>query len=155
MIADTHIPEVAEKVPDEALKRFEGVDMILHAGDLVSLDVLKQLNSIAKTVAVYGNMDYSAARSSLPEKTVVEAGKYKIGLTHGGGAPWDIVERVRAEFEHVDAIVFGHTHQPLNESIDGILFFNPGTPTDLRFSSKQSIGIIETGDDIKGRIIEL
>lgn len=155
VISDTHIPVVADKIPEEALKQFEGVDMILHSGDLVSLDVLEQLNKIAKTVAVYGNMDYSAARGSLPDKIVVKAGKFTIGLIHGGGAPWDITDRIRREFDKVNVIVFGHTHQPMNEWLDGVLFFNPGTPTDLRFSHKKTVGIIEAGADIKGRIVEL
>ncbi len=155
VISDTHIPVVTDKIPEDVLKQFDGVDLILHAGDLVSLDVLDELNKIAKTVAVYGNMDYSASRYSLSDKTVVKAGKFRIGLIHGGGAPWDIADRIRRQFDKVNAIVFGHTHQPMNEWIDGILFFNPGTPTDLRFSHKKTVGIIEVGADLKGRIVEL
>lgn len=155
VIADTHVPVVAPQVPDEVIKAFQGVDMILHAGDLVSYDVVEQLGKIAKTVAVHGNMDHEAAREKLPDKTVVEVGDFKIGLIHGGGAPWDIVERARAEFDDVDVIVFGHTHQPMNEVIDGVLFFNPGTPTDRRFSSILSVGILEVGEDITTEMIHL
>lgn len=155
VISDTHVPVVADVLPEEIVERFDGVDMILHAGDLVSLDIIKQLESIAPTIAVRGNMDYSDVRSALPVKTVVDAERFKIGLIHGGGAPWDIVERVKNEFEGVDAIVFGHTHQVLNEVVGGILFFNPGTPTDTRFSARRTIGFLEAGKDLKGRIVDV
>lgn len=155
VIADTHIPVVAAEIPKDVLEHFKDVDMILHAGDLVSVDVLQELNRIAKTVAVSGNMDHQAVREALPVKTVVEANGYKIGLIHGGGAPWDIVERIREEFDDVDIIVFGHTHQPVKEAVGGVLFFNPGSPTDYRFSSIMSIGILELGEDIDARHIHL
>ncbi len=155
VISDTHIPVVSETLPDEVIEHFKDVDLILHAGDLVSIDVLESLNKIAKTIAVSGNMDQKKVRSVLPEKTIVEAGIYKIGLIHGGGAPWDIVERISKEFDDVDVIVFGHTHQPMDEVVDGVLFFNPGTPTDYRFSSIQSVGILDIEDDISTKMIHI
>jgi putative phosphoesterase len=85
----------------------------------------------------------------------LEVNHFKIGLTHGDGAPQGIVERVKHHFTDVDAIIFGHSHQPLNEQRDGILFFNPGSPTDRIFAPYTSIGILEVNDTITGRIIIL
>lgn len=80
VIADTHIPVVAGKLPDEVFAQFRGVDMILHAGDLVTIKVLDSLSKLSKTIAVQGNMDYLDARNALPVKTVVEAGKFLLSL---------------------------------------------------------------------------
>lgn len=155
VIGDTHIPVVAEKLPDEVFGLFRGVDLILHTGDLVSLKVLDSLSKLSKTIAVQGNMDYLDVRDALPVKTVVEAGKFKIGLIHGWGPPWGMVERIKEELEGVDAIVFGHTHEAMNEIKGGTLFFNPGTPTDTRFSSSLSVGMLEVDRKIKAKIINL
>lgn len=153
VIGDTHIPVVAEKLPQEVFSLFRGVDLILHTGDLLTLKVLDSLSKLSKTIAVQGNMDYLDVRNALPVKAVVEAGKFKIGLIHGWGPPWGLVDRIKGEFKGVDAIVFGHTHEAMNEVKEGTLFFNPGTPTDTRFSSSLSVGMIEVGTKIRGKII--
>lgn len=158
VISDTHIPSVTDRLPERVFGEFRGVDMILHAGDIVSLPVLESLEKLSKVVAVCGNMDHLDICDKLPAKTVVEAGKFRIGLIHGFGPPNTLLEWVQIQFEDdkVDAIVFGHSHHAMNEVIDGVLFFNPGTPTDRRFSHELSIGMLEIGEKgIKGKIIEL
>lgn len=158
VISDTHIPSVADKLPERIVEIFSGVDLIIHAGDAVSGYVHEYLGLIADEVAVCGNMDHLDLCNELPAKRIVEAGKYRIGLTHGFGAPGRLVDWVRHQFEgeNVDAIVFGHSHQAMNEVVDGILMFNPGTPTDRRFSRDQTVGILEVTDtSITGRIIKL
>ncbi len=158
VISDTHIPSVTDKLPERVFAEFRGVDMILHAGDIVSLAVLESLASLSKVIAVCGNMDHLDVCAELPHKTIVEAGDFKIGLTHGFGSPGSLLDWVKKQFEgdEVDAIVFGHSHHSFNEVIDGVLFFNPGTATDHRFSRELSIGMLEVDDSgIKGRIIEL
>ena len=105
--------------------------------------------------AVYGNMDSSEAQTALPEKKIIRAGKFKIGLTHGSGAPNTLVERIGKEFKDVDIIVFGHSHKPLNEKINGVLFFNPGSATDTVFAKKRTIGLLELNADIRGEIIAI
>jgi putative phosphoesterase len=155
VIADTHIPVVADKLPDEVFTQFRGVDMILHAGDLVTIKVLDSLSKLSKTIAVQGNMDYLDVRKALPVKTIVESGKFRIGLIHGWGPPWGLVDRIKNEFRGVDVVIFGHTHEAFSEVINNVLFFNPGTPTDIRFSSSLSIGLLEIGDQINASIIHL
>ena len=134
---------------------FHDVDLILHAGDVVETSVLDMLQEFAPVEAVRGNMDTVPIQNSFPSTKVLEIENMKIGLTHGDGTPQGIVERVRKYFTDVDAIVFGHTHQAMNEVRDGILFFNPGSPTDRIFAPYTSIGILEVTDTIKGKIIRL
>ena len=101
-------------------------------------------------------MDSQAIRDELKTKEIIEIGKFKIGLIHGYGAPAGMIDTVASEFTGVDAIVFGHTHSPVNESKNGVLFFNPGSPTDTVFAKINSFGIIEITDDaIKAAIVKL
>lgn len=157
VISDTHMPRTAEDLPACIYEEIKRSDMILHAGDFVDIDVLNKLRKLDKPLkAVCGNMDSQAIRNELKEKEIVEAGKFKIGLIHGYGAPAGLVETVASEFTGVDAIVFGHTHSPVNMTKDGVLFFNPGSPTDTVFAKANSFGILEITDDaIKGTIVKI
>ena len=156
VISDTHIPIAAQKLPAEIFKIFKDVDMILHAGDLVDISVLRDLSKLAETHAVCGNMDPAELQRQLPEKEVVRVGKFSIGLIHGHGAPFNLMNRIKGEFDQkVDAIVYGHSHSPVNEYRDGILFFNPGSPTDLIFAKYKSCGMLTISNKIEGRIIKL
>lgn len=158
VISDTHIPVRAKKIPNEILELFRGVDKILHAGDLVDITVLTILKSICSDVkAVWGNMDPPEIRNSLPQREIIDAGKYKIGLTHGSGSPAGLIEQTKGIFKNdkVDIIVFGHSHYPINEKREGIIYFNPGSPTDKIFSPYNSYGIIEINDKIETRIIRI
>jgi len=155
IISDTHIPKTAQELPDAVTKAFASVDMILHAGDLVEKAVIAELEKMAPTHAVYGNMDIDEVKSSLPPKDIIEVGGFRIGLIHGYGAPSKLVESVSREFTKVDAIVFGHSHSAFNKKIKGVLLFNPGSPTDKIFTPYNTYGILEVGDGIEGRIIRI
>lgn len=154
-VSDTHI--LKRPLPDRILEALRGVDLILHAGDILEPEVMERLSTVAKTLAVAGNMDYGKLKQTLPAKLVVEAEGRRIGLIHGSGGPQGITQMVRREFqgEQVDAIVFGHTHEPYNREEYGIYFFNPGSPTDKIFARINSVGILEVGESINGRIILL
>lgn len=154
-MSDTHIPKAAPGLPEKVRKGLRGVDIILHAGDLVEASVLKELNKIAPTKAVCGNMDDADLCGKLPRKMVVKASRFRIGLIHGWGHPERLPEAISGEFTGVDAVVFGHSHKPMNERIGGVLYFNPGSPTDKVFAEYNSYGIIEVGKDVKGAIIKL
>lgn len=155
VISDTHIPKAASDLPESVYNELRGVDMILHAGDLVELEVLRKLQNIAPTRAVHGNMDMFEAKESLPEKDIIKVGRFRIGLIHGYGAPGQIAQTVSKEFKNVDVIVFGHSHSPFLEKIKNTLLFNPGSPTDKIFARYNSFGILEVGKEITGRIIRL
>ncbi len=155
VVSDTHIPRAAGELPEGLLRGLAGVDLILHAGDILEPSVLDDLRAIAPVEAVCGNMDHHPAIRNLPGRRVISAAGRSIGLTHGSGAPQGLVARVMRMFEGVDCIVFGHSHSAFNETINGVLLFNPGTPTDRRFTKSHTFGIIEIGETITGRIISL
>ncbi|MGD9015707.1 MAG: metallophosphoesterase family protein [Candidatus Omnitrophota bacterium] len=158
VISDTHIPNRAKAIPSEVLDALKGVDMILHAGDLVDLSILDVLKSVCPDVkAVWGNMDPLKTRKGLPEKQIITIGKYRFGLTHGKGSPAFLIDTITDIFKNdkVDVIVFGHSHSPINEKRGKILYFNPGSITDTVFSPFNSYGIIEINDEIKTNIVRI
>ena len=153
VISDTHL-----RRPDDGLraiirKHFHDAELILHAGDLVDLSVLDAFGDV-EVIGVRGNMDPRSVEEEMPAKRVVEIGRFRIGLIHGWGSPHDLEDRIRGEFTRVDCIVYGHSHYPVNRVRDGILFFNPGTACDRRWSVSNTVGILEVGPDaITGRIV--
>jgi putative phosphoesterase len=156
VLSDTHIPVVAPSLPDELLGLLEreGVSLILHAGDLVVPEVIDQLLEAAPVKAVAGNMDVPVLQESLPSKDTILVEDVRIGLIHGWGPSRGLSLRVWGAFsgDEVDCVVFGHSHLPHNEELKGVLLFNPGTPTDSRFSPQKSLGILEIdGGQVKGR----
>jgi len=156
VISDTHIPERALDLPKEIYAAFKDCELILHAGDLISIDVLKSLEKICPVTAVVGNMDSPEVRIRLKEKEIISVGNFKIGLIHGKGHPKNLLDFIKGAFnDKLDAVVFGHSHTPLNEKKEGVLYFNPGSPTDTLFSPCRSYGILEIGSDIKGTIVKI
>lgn len=158
VISDTHIPDRAKEIPQRILEEFKKVDMIIHVGDLVELNVLDKLAALCNDVkAVWGNMDPPEVKSKLPEKEILKIKNFKIGIMHGYGPPNKLIEMLTDVFknEGVDLIIFGHSHSGVNESRGGVLFFNPGSATDKVFASYNSYGIIEINDKIEARIIKI
>lgn len=156
--SDTHCKNVAQVEGLHDLLRTYAMDadMILHAGDLVIPDVVDALAELAPLVAVRGNMDFTIG-DKLPTDETVEAGGVKIGLTHGEGPPFGLIERVRERFpgNAVDVIVFGHTHEPFLQTVDGVLMLNPGSPTDRRFTDHNSIAVLTLDQTASAEIIDL
>lgn len=157
VISDTHIPDRCAHLPEKILKSFKDVDLIVHAGDLVDLCVLDELNiSKAKLIVVAGNMDQAAVRDKYPPKQIFEVLGFKIGLMHGNGAPANLIKLLKDAFktDKPDLIIFGHSHQAMNELIDGVLFFNPGSATDY-IAQNCTFGIIEINDKINAKILKV
>jgi len=157
VLSDTHIPIIARELPGKVREQIEDCDLIIHAGDAVDMSVIDDLARYAPVKAVCGNMDSDELRRKLPEKTVFEAGGKKIGVVHGRGPDVRVLSVVRKEFRRLpDIVVFGHSHAPCNEKVDGTLFFNPGSACDTVFAKNRSFGVIDIdGDDISERIIAL
>ena len=154
VVSDTH----SRPVPPEVLESFKDVDFIIHAGDFCSLEDLKQFQKVKMVKAVHGNMDEHDLHSILPERDIVLWKNFKIGLYHGRGPANRVVDVVQEEFKNdqVDAVVFGHSHQPFNEELKGVLYFNPGSPNDTIFAPYCSYGILEVnGDKLIGKIIKV
>ncbi|MBN2168410.1 MAG: metallophosphoesterase family protein [Actinobacteria bacterium] len=153
VLADTHL--TGEPVPEYIIDAMRGVDMILHAGDILDMAVLDQLAVLAETIAVRGNMDRGDVNRILPARRMIEVKGFKIGLTHGFGAPEGMMQKVGSQFDDVDCIVFGHTHKPLVKDEKGIIYFNPGTPIKKAFTSGNSVGFLEVSDKIIPRILDM
>jgi uncharacterized protein len=156
VISDTHIPRAAQDLPQVLYDEIKNCDMIIHAGDFSEKELYDKLASMKKIAAVYGNMDSQDLSHILGEKKIIEIERFRIGLVHGHGAPKELMETVRGQFNGVDAIVYGHAHEPTNIVKGGVLFFNPGTPTDTVFADVNTYGILEVTDKkIEGKIIKL
>lgn len=152
VISDTHLKEPSPELLRLAGTVFKDVDMILHAGDIVSLQVLGAFQG-KKVVAVRGNMDLPDSKSILNDLEIIEADNFRIGLVHGWDSPSGLEQRIRKKFDRVDVIVYGHSHAPANHVVDGILFFNPGSfKSDWR-SKEMTVGILTLGEKITGEII--
>lgn len=135
LISDTFIPDKVSKLPLEVLNIFEGVDLIIHAGNLASMDVKKDLEKIAPVLAVQGDRDREYGLN-LPKTIIRSFDGFKIGVNHGEVHPKGDTQQLYylAEELGVDVLISGHTHQPLIERIDNILLLNPGSPTAPIFS---------------------
>ncbi len=149
------VSQQAEDLCELVSPWFKDVDLIIHAGDFVCYQVITALEEFAPVEGVAGNMDPQEVRSRLPVKTVVKADSCKIGVIHGYGAPHGLETKLRPEFDNVDCIVFGHTHHSFNQQVDGVLMFNPGSPTDKRWAHSRSIGIIHAGKSLECENIPL
>lgn len=157
VISDTHI---VDAWLDDSLinfvqdQHFQGVDLVLHAGDLVDPQILNCFTA-CPVLAVCGNMD--APNAGLPMRRVISSGPFRIGLAHGWGSPDGLEQRLLNEFssENIDCMVYGHSHMPACRWQGEQLLFNPGSPTDRRNAPFHSVGILEVGDTIQGRIIPL
>jgi putative phosphoesterase len=145
VISDTHLPRGARRLPEACVERIEAADLLLHAGDFSTLEVLRELEAIGPpVVGVHGNVDSAELRRLLPEEHVVEAGGGRIAMLHDAGPSAGRLARMRARFgERADLVVFGHSHTPLHEQADdGFQLLNPGSPTERRRAPTHTMGLI-------------
>jgi len=142
VISDTHLPRGRRRLPDACVERIRGSDLLLHAGDIATPEVLDELAAIGPAVhAVYGNVDAPPLRERLPEALTVDADGAAVAMVHDAGPARRRLERMRARFPDADAVVFGHSHIPLHEEADGFQIFNPGSPTDRRRQPRHTMGV--------------
>ncbi len=129
-------------------KLLQGVDVILHAGDIGRFVLLKALKSIATVYAVYGNTDGADIRSLLPRSLNVELQGMKFFITHDIGAPEVFHSRWRLTSPdgRPDFVIFGHTHRKLFRQIGPSQYLNPGSATSPRDSAQASICLLEISD---------
>ncbi|TCS83610.1 metallophosphoesterase family protein [Tepidibacillus fermentans] len=154
VISDTHIPRRGKWIPDIVFQSIESSDLIIHAGDFTSYELLVDLQSIKPLEGVAGNNDGPEILMQLGKKKIVQYAGYHIGIIHGDGIYGTTIQRVKQAFakDRVDIVVFGHSHQAYQEWDDGVLYFNPGSPTDKRRSPKYSFGELELGEKIEPKI---
>lgn len=146
VLSDTHRTDGAA-VP-VAVHRFDGsVDLIVHAGDFTGADFLDALGKVAPVIGVKGNMDSPEIAAILPEIEEITLQYLKIGVIHGRGSPGDVPYFARASFDKPDLIIFGHTHVPYLEKINGAIMLNPGSLTSPRHSSRGTCAVIALTDE--------
>jgi len=154
VLSDTHLTRVTPDLKKLLQTHLEDVDLILHAGDMVSLAVYEFLQG-KPVEAVQGNMDDWNLKALLPDKKTITLEGVTIGLIHGWGPAGGLEGRIIPAFSHVDCLVYGHSHTPANHWSDGVLFFNPGSASGIGFSRKPTIGILHIDGGLKGEIIEI
>lgn len=154
VMSDTHIREATAEFRALCSEYCDGADMVIHLGDWEKAAVLDYMEQYPLE-AVCGNTDEYAIQERLPVKKVVSAGGFRLGLAHGWGPPSGIRLRLEQEFTGVDAILFGHTHQPLTLRENGLLWFNPGSVFLGRGTMQKSIGILRIEDEIEAEIVQI
>ncbi len=146
VISDTH-----GRIPSGVPKAFEGVDLIIHAGDIGDEKVLDKLSKIAPVVAVRGNMDFGRWANKLPQSEIIEIDQIVLYVLH-------IANRLDAEPGKTGfkAIITGHTHRPDKYKKNGITFLNPGSASYPKFGNPASVALLQLQRDVlSARIIEL
>ncbi|MGB9617970.1 MAG: metallophosphoesterase family protein [Desulfomonilaceae bacterium] len=156
VLSDTHL-----RKPDSVLDRilneiFKDMDMIVHAGDIVAYSVLEVLERRG-VLAVCGNMDDYEVAGHAPQVRRIPLGGKTLGLIHGWGSKVGLAQRILAAFvPKPDIIVFGHSHEPFAEEIDGTYLFNPGSAGQSRYGGRSTVGMLSLeGNLIQGSIIPL
>ena len=148
LLADTHVPTRARRLPDAVWREVDRADVVLHAGDWVDVDTLDLLEArAARLVGVHGNNDGAELRARLPEVARVELEGVRIAMVHETGAATGRETRMDAAFPRsgsgggsgsgrdggTDVLVFGHSHIPWETTTPaGLRLLNPGSPTDRR-----------------------
>jgi uncharacterized protein len=146
VISDTH-----GLMRPQALAALQGCDLIIHAGDVGSTEVIKALSGIAPTHVVRGNIDDADWAASLPMTEIVEVGERRFFVLH---------EISQLDFDPADrgctAVVYGHSHQPLIEMREGVLFLNPGSAGPRRFKLPVTVARVGvSGQGLRPQIVEL
>jgi putative phosphoesterase len=159
VISDTHLPRGSRQLPDACVERIAAADLLLHAGDFMTADVLRELEAIGPPLAgVHGNVDSAELRRLLPAERVVAVEEARIAMVHDAGPSAGRLERMRLRFGgRADALVFGHSHLPLHErAADGFQIFNPGSPTERRRAPRHTMGLARVeGGRVEFELIEL
>ncbi len=147
VLSDTHLRAGSRtRLPKAVYDHLDRADVILHAGDLVTEDLLRELEGFAPTHAVLGNNDAGLV-GLLPVERVLDIAGVRFGMIHDSGPSVGREHRLRRRFPEVDIVVFGHSHAPVDMSVQGEWrMFNPGSPTQRRAQPAHTIGLLSLHD---------
>ena len=145
LISDTH-----GLLRPEAVVRLQDVDIILHAGDIGSDNILDDLKSIAPVTAVRGNIDVKGAAAALPEIESFQIAGQSVYMLHNLN---DL--KIDPAATGVNLVISGHSHQPELSRKDGVMYINPGSIGPRRFRLPVSMACLTLADDISAEMIEL
>ena len=165
LLSDTHVPQVASKLPIEVERAFDGVELILHAGDIFDSSALDQLERIAPVLAARGDGDNGLvlADSRVKWKHILRLHGQTIWLIHEVLYPypvalWKTGRTLAGGVKDIpDVVVFGHDHCTIMERQSGILLINPGSPTFLNYrTGLGTVALLEVSSgESQARIVEL
>jgi uncharacterized protein len=153
VLADTHAPRHWKRCPPAVAERLEGVDLVLHAGDVCRAWVLDELAAFAPVRAVLGNNDTAdVAAWGAPETLELDLEGLRVAMIHDAGPARGRGRRMRRRFPTARLVVFGHSHIPLDAAEpDGPRLFNSGSPTDRRRQPRGTVGLLHIQD---ARLVE-
>ena len=158
LISDTHVPKRALSIPKKVFEVFANVDFVIHAGDLVELAVIDDLEQVAPVLGVRGNMDSFEVNNALPKINSLKVFNWKIGVVHDAGSfneqgkMQDVVKE-----NGFDVLVYGHTHVSKIKWEGKTLYINPGSPTDpASILNKPTVALLKiTKENIFPQIIDI
>jgi putative phosphoesterase len=134
LMADTHLPLRARRLPDELWEAVDRADVVVHAGDWVEPPLLDELEERSRRlVGVHGNNDGTELRRRLPEVARETVAGLRLGVVHETGPRTGREARCESRYADLDLLVFGHSHIPWDTTTPaGLRLLNPGSPTDRR-----------------------
>ena len=150
VLSDTHLLRGDPRTrlaPVLDLFRRANVDLILHAGDMGALELLRVLEELAPVAAVRGNADPVETLDVLPDRVLIHAGSKTLLLLHGHQGKTALTTARQAASDDIDLLVFGHSHQPHNEVIGRTLYVNPGYAGKPRFRLERSVALLHIEAD--------
>ena len=158
LISDTHVPVRARSIPKKVFTVFEDADFIIHAGDLVQLAVVDDLEQLAPVLAVHGNMDGPDVSGALPKMNSLKISDWKIGVIHDPSTLLGMGRmREIAKQNGFNVLVYGHTHNSNVKWEGKTLYINPGSPTNpVSFANKPTVALLKvTRESIIPEIVQI
>jgi uncharacterized protein len=146
VLSDTHLRHDLGALPAEVWAAVDAADVVLHAGDVVTGDLLAALAERAPVHAVLGNNDHTLV-GRLPDRLEVDLGGVRVAMVHDSGARVGRERRMRRWFPEAQVVVFGHSHEPLDVAgLDGQRLFNPGSAVQRRRQPRRTMGHLALAD---------
>jgi putative phosphoesterase len=151
IISDTH-----GLLRAQVFDAFQGVEHILHAGDVGDPDILTELEALAPVTAVWGNVDGMAIRARVPEVARLELGGVQVVILHGMQLGSPTPQKAAAAHPDAGLVVFGHSHRPLIQQVGPTLAVNPGSAGPRRFKDPVTVALAELADGtVQARLVDL
>lgn len=158
VLSDTHAPRFWKRCPPAVATRLDGADLILHAGDICTVEVLDELRAYAPVHAVLGNNDGpDVVARGVPETLELDLDGLRVGMIHDAGPKDGRLLRLRRRFPTAAVVIFGHSHIPMDLADDRLRILNPGSPTDKRRQPYRTLAelIITDGSLVSVELVQL
>ena len=153
VLSDTHAPHRWRGCPPAVAAVLAGCELILHAGDVCTEQVLTELQQWAPVHAVLGNNDGPDVRDwGAPETLELDLAGLPVAMIHDSGPAAGRADRLKRRFPQAQLVIFGHSHIPWDEHVPwdksgaGQRIFNPGSPTDRRRQPRGTMGLLDVRD---------